>query len=139
MATQVGDRPGEVGRVMRFLASGAFNTVLTYTLYLLALRFWSPQVAYTLVYLIGIGLAYVLNRRFVFRSHAGWRSALAMPLIYLVQYAMSLAVVSLWVWAGLPAFLAPLPAIVLCLPLVYMLSRASFMRSQPQVDGAEKP
>jgi putative flippase GtrA len=135
---QIGDRAGETGRVMRFFASGAFNTAITYTLYLFALRFWSPQVAYTLVYLVGIALAYALNRSFVFRSHAGWRSALAMPLIYLVQYGVSLAIVSLWVWVGLPAFLAPLPAIVLCLPLVYFMSRFSFMRTKPQAPCARK-
>lgn len=118
----------EQGRVVRFLASGAFNTMLTYGLYLIALRFTSPGIAYTLVYAVGIALAYALNRSFVFRSHAGWRSALAMPLIYLLQFLLSLGVVTLWVRLGLPATLAPLPAIVLCMPLTYLLSRASFVR-----------
>ena len=118
----------EQGRIVRFLASGAFNTLLTYGLYLVALRFTSPGVAYTLVYALGIALAYALNRAFVFRAHTGWRSALAMPLIYLVQYVLSLAIVTLWVRLGLSATLAPLPAIVLCMPVTYLLSRVSFVR-----------
>jgi putative flippase GtrA len=118
----------EQGRALRFLASGAFNTLLTYALYLVALRFMRPGLAYTLVYVIGIALAYVLNRGFVFRSHAGWRSAAAMPAIYLLQYLLSLGVITLWVWLELPAGLAPLPAIVLCMPVTYLLTRASFTR-----------
>ena len=118
----------EQGRILRFLASGAFNTLLTYALYLLALRFMAPGLAYTLVYMLGIALAYVLNRGFVFRGHAGWRSALAMPAIYLVQYLLSLGVISLWVWMGLPAGLAPLPAIALCMPVTYVLTKRSFVR-----------
>ena len=114
--------------MLRFLASGAFNTALTYVLYLLALRYLSPQMAYTVVYVLGIGLAYVLNRNFVFRAHAGWRSVVAMPLIYLLQYGLSLLIVTLWVRAGLPAYLAPLPAIIVCMPIVYLLTRLSFLK-----------
>lgn len=119
---------GEPARALRFLASGAFNTLLTYLLYLGALAFMSPGVAYTLVYALGIALAYALNRAFVFRSHAGWRSAVAMPLIYLLQYLLSLGIITVWVRLGLPAALAPLPAIALSMPVTYLLTRASFVR-----------
>lgn len=119
----------ERGRALRFLASGIVNTLVTYALYLVMLRFMSPRLAYTLVYVVGIALAYTLNRGFVFRTHAGWRSALAMPMIYLLQYLVSLAVISLWVWLGLPPGLAPLPAIILSMPITYLLTRTSFVRS----------
>jgi putative flippase GtrA len=123
-----GTQSGEPGRVLRFLVSGAFNTGVTYALYLVALRYWQPAVAYTIVYAAGICLAYVLNRKFVFREHAGWRSVAATPLIYLVQYLFSLAVIQVWLMAGLPASLAPLPAILLSIPLTYVLTRLSFTR-----------
>ena len=123
-----GTPSGEPGRVLRFLVSGAFNTGVTYALYLGALRYWQPTVAYTIVYAAGICLAYVLNRKFVFREHAGWRSVAATPLIYLVQYLFSLAVIQVWLMAGLPAWLAPLPAILLSIPLTYVLTRLSFTR-----------
>jgi putative flippase GtrA len=122
--SQVG---AERGRVVRFLASGAANTAITYLLYLIALAFLSPVVAYSLVYAIGIVLAYVLNRAFVFRSHSGWKSALATPLIYLLQYGISVVVINLWVGMGWRSELAPLPAIVLSLPVTYLLSRLTFL------------
>ena len=123
-----GTKSGEPGRFLRFLVSGAFNTGVTYALYLVALRYWQPATAYTIVYALGICLAYALNRAFVFRGHAGWRSVAATPLIYLVQYLFSLAVIQVWLMAGLPASLAPLPAILLSIPLTYVLTRLSFTR-----------
>lgn len=123
-------RSSELGRLGRFLVSGAFNTALTYGLYLLLLRFWPPTLAYTVMYASGIVLAYVLNRSFVFRSHAGWRSAIATPLIYLVQYLVSIVLVKAWVAAGLPAYLAPVPAILVSLPLTFVLTRMSFVHRQ---------
>jgi putative flippase GtrA len=121
---------GEPGRVLRFLLSGAFNTAVTYAGYLVALRYFDPRVAFTLVYAAGIALAYFLNRVFVFRAHAGWRSVAAMPLIYLLQYLFSLAVVHFCITLGAPAWLAPLPAIALSVPLVYLLTRYSFSRGR---------
>lgn len=117
------------GFLGRFLVSGAFNTLLTYALYLLLLAPLGHRWAYTAVFAAGIALAYGLNRVFVFRAHAGWRSALAMPLIYGLQYALGLAVVALWVeWLGWPAVVAPLAAIALTLPVTYGLSRLAFLK-----------
>ena len=118
---------GGPGRAVRFVLSGAFNTALTYALYLVALRYWEPQVAFTFVYAAGIALAYLLNRLFVFRAHRGWRSVAATPLIYLVQYLFSLAVLQAGLALGIPDWLAPLPAVFLSIPLTYFLARRSFM------------
>lgn len=111
----------------RFLLSGAANTLATYALYLLLLAPLGHRIAYTLAFASGLALAYALNRAFVFRSHAGWRSVAALPLIYLLQYAAGLAIVEAWVallqW---PAALAPLAAIAATLPVTYVLSRKAF-------------
>lgn len=136
-------RTPERARIVRFLASGAFNTLLTYVLYLLLLPLLGALWSYSLAYAAGIVLAYVLNRAFVFRAHAGWKSLAAMPLIYMVQYGISIAVVALSVRAGLRPELAPLPAIALSLPVTYLLSRIAFLRpgtgraTQSATDKAE--
>lgn len=111
----------------RFLLSGAANTLLTYLLYVLLLDAFGHRLAYSAAFLTGVGLAYVLNRNYVFESHAGWRSVLAMPLIYLFQYGLGLTVVETWVtWLQWPRHLAPLAAIGATLPLTYLLTRAAF-------------
>ena len=112
----------------RFLLSGAVNTLLTYLLYLLLLAPLGHRVAYSIAFACGIALAYGLNRGFVFRTHAGWRSALALPLIYLLQYALGMAIIEVWVAvAGVSAALAPLAAIAVTVPVVYGLSKAAFV------------
>ncbi|MBH3412030.1 GtrA family protein [Pseudomonas putida] len=115
--------------IARFLMSGGFNTALTYGMYLGLLTFLPYQLSYTVSYLAGIVLAYVLNRFFVFKSHNGVRSALMMPVIYLVQYLLSLVV--LWLWVEklqLDSRLAPLAAIALTLPVTFVLSRLAFKK-----------
>lgn len=113
----------------RFLMSGGFNTALTYGIYLALLSVLSYQISYTISYVTGIVLAYVLNRFFVFKSHQGLRSAVLMPFIYLVQYLLSLVI--LWIWVekfGFDSRLAPLAAIVLTLPVTFLLSKFAFAK-----------
>ncbi|KPW75862.1 MULTISPECIES: GtrA family protein [Pseudomonas syringae group] len=111
----------------RFLMSGGFNTALTYGIYLVLLMFLSYKVSYTISYATGILLAYVLNRFFVFKSHQGLRSVVLLPLIYAIQYCLSLVI--LWCWVEklqLDERLAPLAAIALTLPVTFILSKLAF-------------
>jgi putative flippase GtrA len=115
-------------RFVRFLFSGGLNTLVTYVVYLELLNVWSYRPSYTVAYLLGIVLAFVMNRLFVFRSHRGMRSVYLFPLVYVVQYLVSLAV--LWVWIdqwGLDSRLGPLIAIVFTIPITYVLSLFIFV------------
>lgn len=114
-------------RFLRFLLSGGVNTVATYAVYLLLLLLLDYRIAYTAAYVVGILLAYALNRLFVFRTHRGLTSVLLFPFIYLTQYAVSL--ITVWIWVGrfdFPKVLAPLVAIVITVPLTYVLSKIIF-------------
>jgi putative flippase GtrA len=114
--------------IPRFLVAGAANTGLTYLAYLLLLQVTVYRVAYSIAFVIGILASYLLNARFVFRRPASWRSFLQFPLIYAVQYLLGLLLVSLFIeWLGLTAWVAPLVALTLTIPLTYWLSRALFV------------
>ncbi|MGZ9710574.1 GtrA family protein [Glaciimonas sp. GNP009] len=113
----------------RFLVSGGFNTALTFALYLLLLNVTSYRVSYTIAYLSGIFLSFALNRFFVFNSHRGVRSVALFPLVYVFQYLASMLI--LWIWIdqlGLSRKIAPLMAIILSLPITYLLSRLIFLK-----------
>ncbi|WP_291387534.1 MULTISPECIES: GtrA family protein [Achromobacter] len=111
----------------RFLVSGAFNTAATYLIYLILLRIFSYQVSYSIAYALGIILAYVLNRIYVFKSHRGLASAFMMPVVYAVQYGMGMVVIYLWVDVLLlSAKVAPLIAVAVTIPITYLLSRLAF-------------
>lgn len=77
-----------VRRFLRYVAVGAVNTAITYVAYLVLLRFVPYAVAYTIAFVAGIGIAYVLQARHVFAAQRSWGSLLPFPLVYVVQYAL---------------------------------------------------
>ena len=125
----------EVGRgrrrpFLRFLLSGGVNTVLTYAVYLLLMKFMPYWLAYSVSFAGGIGMAYALNRLFVFGEHRGALSLLGLPLVYGIQYVIGLLLLWLWVAvAGLDARLGPLATIGVTVPLTFILTRYLFVQN----------
>jgi putative flippase GtrA len=107
--------------------AGGVNTAITYGLYLALLPLLPYQASYTVAYVVGIVIAYLLNRNLVFLSHRGVRSVVLLPVVYLAQYLVSLLV--LWLWidkAGLSPALGPIVVISITVPMTYLLSREVF-------------
>jgi len=107
----------------RFLMSGLFNTAVTYVLYLLFLQFMSYQLAYSVVFVIGILISYVLNAGFVFRTRMTLKTLARFPLVYGAQYALGMGmglVMGLVEVIGLATWLAPLSAIAVAVPLTFV-------------------
>jgi putative flippase GtrA len=128
--TQPGMRAGSGtrGAPVRFILAGGLNTALTLVLYVALLAFLPHPVAYTVTFAVGVTLAYLLNRSFVFRSVGGVTTMLLFPLVYVVQYLVGLVVVLVWVDAlGLPAQLASIAAVIVTLPITYALLRWVFV------------
>ncbi len=115
-------------RFFRFLVSGGLNTVITFGLYLALLKIISYQASYTIAYLTGIVISYLLNRFFVFKSHRNIQSILLFPLIYIVQYSFGMCVLWLWVERmGLSEAVGSFIAIVLSIPVTFILTRFIFV------------
>lgn len=125
--------------VLRFLASGAVNTLLTWAVYALLLLVLPYRWSYTIAYALGIGLAYLLYRYYVFGRSGGRAGPLWVALIYLLQYLLGLGLVSLWVQVlAAPVVLAPLFAVAVSLPLTYLLNRWVF-RARPPGGASHLP
>jgi putative flippase GtrA len=119
-------RPGPElrGQALRFLLTGATNTVATYLLYLLLQLVLPYQGAYAISFVAGIAFSYWLNIRFVFRSGHTTARALAFPFVYLVQYlAGALLLAFLVERIGMAQEVAPIVVVVATLPLTFLLSR----------------
>lgn len=109
---------------VRFLISGALNTGATFVLYWILLAWVEYRVAYTLAYVTGIALAYLLSSRYVFKVRASARSAVLFPLVYVVQYLLGLLI--LWIWTdqlGLPAQYGVIASVALTIPATFALSK----------------
>jgi putative flippase GtrA len=115
---------GTLPQFARFLAAGAVNTGLTYAIYLLLLALAPYFVAYSVAYASGIAISYLLQTRFVFRTERRVATALKFPLVYLAQYAVGSAVIVLLVEAaGVRESIAAIVAIVVSIPVTFVLSR----------------
>jgi putative flippase GtrA len=113
----------------RFLLSGGVNTFVTYLIYIFLLNFCSYQESYTVAYVFGIVLAFFLGRFFVFKSDRGAKSIIFFPMIYLVQYLVSMGI--LWFWVDLLSLndlFAPLVAIFITIPITYIISSFVFIK-----------
>ena len=116
---------------LRFLVTGAINTGATFLLYWALLLVAEYRVAYTIAFVSGIGLAYVLNSRYVFKVKASARSALIFPIVYAVQYVLGLFV--LWVWTdklALPKSGGVFATVAVTIPVTFVLSRAILKRNR---------
>jgi len=112
---------------LRYLAAGGANTLLSYLLYLGLLRVLDFRLAYVLAFAFGILLSYGLLRHVVF-ARTGRRHALPwVAATHLLQLALGLGIVQVWVvWWSAPAWLAPLAAAAVCVPLIFVLQRWIF-------------
>jgi putative flippase GtrA len=123
-------------QALRFLVSGGVNTIVTYAIYLAMLRFIDYTPAYTIAFVIGIALAYVLNAVFVFRTDHSLKKAAFFPVIYLIQYGVNVAILHVAVerFSVLPS-LALVISIAISLPLTFFLSRYLFTSASTNTDG----
>jgi putative flippase GtrA len=115
-------RPGK--QFTRYVVAGLANTALTYVLLVVLMRAMDYRTAYTIVYVLGIAIAYVLNSRYVFRVSLQARKAVAFPLVYALQWLIGLA----WLWflvdgCGVAKEIAALLVVALNVPLGFLLTR----------------
>lgn len=100
------------------------NTGLTYLAYLALLKLVSYRWAYSVSYVAGIFLSFVLNSLYVFRTPLHWRRLLPYPSVYLVQYLLGLCVV----YVGVELLrwderLMPVAVLVVTVPVSFVLTR----------------
>ena len=120
-------------QALRFLIAGAINTVATYAIYLALLPLLDYTLAYTIAYLTGIVISYLLNTAFVFRVTRTAANMATFPLVYVVQYLLGALVLNLAVrWIGVPDKFALIASIVVTIPVTFFLSRALLHRGAPK-------
>lgn len=116
--------PTWTGEIVRFLIGGVLNLVVGYGGYLLLLRWLHYDAAYTIAYIISIGVSYLFSALVVFRQPLSARAALRYPLVYLVQFLLGLVLLKLLVdELNVSAQLSPLLVSILTIPVTFLLSR----------------
>lgn len=109
---------------IKFVVSGLINTGLTYIVYLILLKYMDYTFAYSISYISGILISYLLNSLFVFKERISFKKFLKFPLIYIVQYLINLSMVFIFVdQLKLSAQIVPIIVILITIPITYLLSK----------------
>jgi putative flippase GtrA len=110
--------------VLLWAIGGGANTVLTYGLYLLLDLAFSYRIAFTASYIIGIVFAYFFNALVVFKSGLSIKKFLQFPLVYVVQYLLSIGMLEVLVQGlNVSTMIAPMFVLAIVTPVTYLLSR----------------
>jgi putative flippase GtrA len=109
---------------IKFLAVGGANTAITYAIYLLLLDRLGYTVSYAIAYVSGIVISYLGHTLFSFNDTLKLKSFLQYPAVYAVQFLSAWVIIYVLINAlGVAATWAPLFAIVLTLPLTFIMSK----------------
>lgn len=122
---------------LRFLVTGALNTLASWMVYLLCNLVMPYMVAYSVSYLFGMFFTYYMNTRWVFKVPMKWSTFMQFPVIFVIRYALDLTVLYLIVShmpqpAGLgpvlnrllhPEIYGPLLTIAFTMPVGFLMSR----------------
>ena len=115
---------------VRFGLSGAVNTLGSWLLFLLLVTWLPYQFAYGISYVFGIVTGYLLATTFAFQESPTVRGLFAYPLVYVVQYALSAAILHVLIqWFDLPVRIAPLVVAALVFPVTFVLGRIVVART----------
>ena len=108
----------------RFLLFGVLNTLTSYLIYFLLLKYLDFILAYSVAYCIGIGSSYFFNVYFVFKRNASVTSFVRFPIVYIVQYCLGTGI--LWLLVdrfGIVPAIAMIGVIVVTIPVTFLTSR----------------
>ncbi len=112
---------------VRYLIAGGVNTIVTYIVYLLLLTPVGYRIAYFLAFILGIGLSFVLLRRWVFSRPGKPFALLYVGLSHVAQLVLGWLVIEFWVvWMQQSQRLAPLVAVGVSVPLMFLIQRWIF-------------
>ena len=87
------------------------------------------QISYTVAYLVGIGLSYWLNLKFVFKEKSSKKKMILFPFVYFVQYVFGMFIMHVAIeMFDFPERLVPILVVILTIPLTFILAKTIFTR-----------
>lgn len=117
--------PARVKEIIRFGISGTTATVALYGTYLLLLRSLDPSLSYSLAFAVGVCVNYLMTTSFTFRVKRSVRNGLGFIACNAINYAVSMTLLHIFLSAGIPDSIAPVPTILLATASNYLITRAA--------------
>ncbi|MGE0830169.1 MAG: GtrA family protein [Hyphomonadaceae bacterium] len=108
----------------RFFGVSLFVNLVSYAAFVALLWVASPVLAFTIAFLLGLALAFILNRGWTFQHRAHWtRSAWKYSVLYAVLYATQAAVLASSIVDYVHPALVQLAMFALLAPIAYAVQR----------------
>lgn len=108
----------------KFILTGAINTLITYTIYLILIPVIPYKIAYSIGYVCGVMVSFFLNTFFVFKAKATLKKFFRFPIVYIFQYILNIVFLYITVEKfSVNKKYAPIVVIILSIPITFILSR----------------
>lgn len=109
---------------IRFVIVGVINTFIGFIFYYLLLQIFPYLAAYSIMYILGIALSYLLNSFFVFQNEIRFSKLIQFPLVYLAQYIVGIITLKIIVdILKMNKLVAVVITILVALPITFFLSK----------------
>lgn len=116
---------------LRYLMGGAFNTLITYVIFLLLNLFINHLTAYSIVFAFGVILSYFINTYAVFRSKATLGNGIGFIWVCGFQYLFGLFTLNILTYLlGIPHAIAMAMVIAMNVPFTFFLLNFVFHREE---------
>lgn len=119
---------------LRFLTSGLINSSASYGIYWLLLRFLDYRISYTVSYISGIILAYILNSQIVFSHRINFKSFIFYPLVYFICYLIGSTILIFFVhFLEVRKDLGAILTMICVFPVSFLLNILYFRNSRQKL------
>lgn len=116
--------------VLRFVAVGLANTVLTYAVYLAALQLMDFRLAYLCALLAGVVFISLGNIRYVFGQSVSWRRVVFYGIYYLAYFGINFFLIHIAVVSfSVPPALAPIAVMAITFVGHFVMSKWILVRA----------
>lgn len=117
-------------QIIGFVITGVMSTLIMYLIYLVLIQLLNYQWSYLISYSLSVVALYFMNTLMVFKRKPSLHTFLQFPLIYLLQYAFGACSLNYFIHWGIPVGIAPLPIIIIMLPITFLLNKIILFRKK---------
>lgn len=130
MSNKLIDLAGKVLKmeIVRFGIVGVAATAIHYGIYLLLKQVMDINISYTIGYLISLACNFFLTAKFTFQTKTSVKRGAGFIASHVVNYFLHLALLNLFVGAGIPSAYAPIPVYCIAIPVNFLLVRTVFRK-----------
>lgn len=108
---------------IRFCVVGGLATGIHYGIYLLLNKVMNTTIAFSIGYIISFFANFLLSNYFTFKTKPSAKKGFGFAGSHLINYVLQVGFLNLFLYAGIPENIAPLPVYAIIIPINFVLVR----------------